>query len=229
VSETANAMPQVAATVFGDRLDAARQYVQLLATAGVERGLVGPREVDRLWDRHLLNCAVVGELVPTGARVADLGSGAGLPGIALALARPDLFIDLVEPMARRTAFLTEAVAALGLSGVHIVRARADEVTRDAYDVVTARAVAPLDRLVTLALPAVRLGGTLLALKGASAAAEVAAARHVVAAAGGGHSVIERVGVGVVDPLTTVVVVVRERAAAPAGGPRRRVGGGARAR
>lgn len=220
VSQPANAMPQVAESVFGDRVEAARAYVRLLATAGVERGLVGPREADRLWDRHLLNCAVVAELIPVGARVVDLGSGAGLPGLAFALARPDLQIDLVEPMARRTAFLAEALAVLQLSGVHILRTRADGVAHGAYDVVTARALAPLHRLVPMALPLVRQGGSLLALKGAAVEAEVAAAREAIAAVGGGRPTIEQVGSGVIDPPTTVVRVIRLRTGGPSGGPPR---------
>jgi len=219
VSQPTAAIPQVAESVFGDRLEAARAYAQLLATAGVERGLVGPREVGRLWDRHLLNCAVVAELIPPGARVVDLGSGAGLPGLVLALARPDLSVDLVEPMARRTAFLAEAVALLQLDAVHILRTRADGVAEAAYDVVTARALAPLHRLVPMALRLAKRGGVLLALKGAAVEAEVAAAREAIAAAGGGRPSIEQVGRGVIDPPTTVVRVIRTRPAAPTGGPR----------
>lgn len=215
--------PPGAASVFGDRLEAAFRYADLLASVAVERGLIGPREVDRLWERHLLNSAVLAELIPEGARVADLGSGAGLPGIPLALVRPDLTVDLVEPMARRTTFLTEVVAELGLTAVHIVRARAEGLAAGAYDVVTARALAPLDRLAAMALPAVRQGGRLLALKGASAAVEVAAAGEAITAAGGGRAEIVQVGVGVVDPPVTVVVVVRRRGVAPPGGPRRRAG------
>jgi 16S rRNA (guanine527-N7)-methyltransferase len=220
VSHPANAIPQVAESVFGDRAEAAGAYVRLLATAGVDRGLVGPREVDRLWDRHVLQCAVVADLIPAGARVADLGSGAGLPGLALALARPDLSIDLVEPMARRTAFLAEALAVLPLDAVHILRTRADGVARGAYDVVTARALAPLHRLVPMALPLAKPGGWLLALKGATVEAEVAAAREAIAAAGGSRPTIEQVGRGVIDPPATVVRVIHRRTAAPTGGPRR---------
>ena len=172
--------PECAREVFGDRFDLAEAYVARLAGDGVLRGLIGPRERDRLWERHVLNCAVLAPLIPQDARVADLGSGAGLPGIVLALVRPDLDIDLVEPLERRTAFLTEVLAELGLTRCRVVRARADALAdqsghASSYDVVTARALAPLDRLLGWAHPLVRPLGQVLALKGASAASEVTAA------------------------------------------------------
>ena len=149
-------------------MDLARRFVVHLATSGVERGLIGPREVPRLWNRHVLNCAVLGELVPQGVRVVDVGSGAGLPGIALAIARPDLQVVLVEPLERRTTWLDEVVADLGL-GVRVLRARAEEVAgTERAAVVTARAVAPLDKLARWTLPLVQPGGELLAIKGRSA-------------------------------------------------------------
>ncbi len=209
---------QAAATaVFGDRLPLAAAYVDLLATDGVVRGLIGPREAPRLWERHLLNCAVVAEAIPHGASVLDVGSGAGLPGIVLAVARPDLSIGLVEPLARRTTFLTEAVEMLGLGGiVTVVRARAEEAARTLTpaDVVTARAVAPLDRLAGWCLPLTAVGGRLLALKGSSAADEVAEHRSAVAALGGGDPSVRLCGEGLIDPPTTVVEVVREQEVAP---------------
>lgn len=143
------AAPAAAADLLGGQLSLAQEYARLLTTDGVQRGLVGPGEAPRIWDRHLLNCAVVAELVPVGASVTDVGSGAGLPGIVLALARPDLQVRLVEPMARRTTFLNEVVAALGLAGqVSVERARAEECAGriPLAAVVTARALAPLDRL-----------------------------------------------------------------------------------
>jgi 16S rRNA (guanine527-N7)-methyltransferase len=161
--------------VFGDRLPLAERYVDMLATAGVERGLIGPREVPRLWERHVLNCAVVVPRVPTGATVADVGSGAGLPGLVWAIARPDLEVTLIEPLLRRTVFLEEAVDALGLDRVRVLRARADDVD-ERFDVVTARAVAPLEKLGAWCLPLVRPGGVLLALKGRTAEEEVASSR-----------------------------------------------------
>jgi 16S rRNA (guanine527-N7)-methyltransferase len=207
-------LAHAAAEAFGDHLALASQYAELLVTDGVVRGLIGPREAPRIWDRHLINCAVVAEMIGFGASVVDVGSGAGLPGIVLAVARPDLRITLVEPLARRTAFLSEAVTALGLdSTVTVVRARAEDLVGGppvAADVVTARAVAPLDRLAGWCLPLAATGGRLLALKGASAADEVAEHRDAIARLGGSDPVITLCGVGVIDPPTTVVEVVRER-------------------
>lgn len=207
----------VASTVFGARLPLAVAYAELLITDGVVRGLIGPREAPRIWERHLVNCAVMAEMIPIGASVTDVGSGAGLPGIVLAVARPDLRITLVEPLARRTAFLSETVTALGLDAtVTVVRGRADEVTHDldAADVVTARAVAPLDRLAGWCLPLAAVGGRLLALKGASAADEVAEHGAAVARLGGGAPLVRHCGDGLIDPPTTVVEIVRERAVVP---------------
>jgi 16S rRNA (guanine527-N7)-methyltransferase len=200
--------------LFGDRLPVAIEYARWLATDGVVRGLIGPRETDRLWDRHLLNCAVVAELIPSGSSVVDVGSGAGLPGIVLSVARPDLTVVLVEPLARRTAFLAEVVSDLGLSMVSVVRARAEDVVGDLNpaDVVTARAVASLDRLAAWCLPLARLGGCLLALKGAMAADEIKAHRDVVARLGGGPPVLRSCGAQILASPTTVVEVPRKRSA-----------------
>jgi 16S rRNA (guanine527-N7)-methyltransferase len=207
-----------AEALFGDRLALASSYADLLATDGVVRGLIGPREAPRIWDRHLLNCAAMAELIPSGASVVDVGSGAGLPGIVLAVARPDLSVVLVEPLARRIAFLAEVVPALGLDrSVTVIRGRAEELgeTLTPADVVTARAVAPLDRLVGWCLPLAALGGRLLALKGASAADEVAEHRDAIGRLGGSTPVVRLCGVDVIDPPTTVVEIIRERAVAPA--------------
>jgi 16S rRNA (guanine527-N7)-methyltransferase len=175
--ETREPDPELIAQVFApERLPALRRYAELLADDGVTRGLLGPREVPRLWDRHLVNCGLLAGVVPVGARVADLGSGAGLPGLVLALARPDLSVTLVEPMLRRATFLLEACALLGLEEVQVVRARAEDLTGNSFDVVTARALAPLPKLLGWGLPLVAPGGTLLAMKGSSAAEEVAAAQ-----------------------------------------------------
>ena len=205
--------PEAARAVFGPAYDRAVAYADLLATAGIERGLIGPREVPRLWERHLLNSAVLGELVPPGARVLDVGSGAGLPGIPLALARPDLHVVLLEPLARRVTFLQEATADLGT--VEVVRGRAEEghVRRalGVSDVVTARAVAPLERLAGWCLPLVRPGGRLLALKGDAAAEELAAS--------GLEGEVVQCGEGVVDPPATVVVLSRGTVRATARGGR----------
>jgi len=208
---SAPAPPESASTIFGDAMPAAVQFVELLAAVGIERGLIGPREVDRLWDRHLLNSAVVGERIPNGVRVIDIGSGAGLPGIPLCLARPDLDVTLLEPMARRVAWLEEVVEALHLSAT-VVRGRAEEPAikqqlADA-DVVVARAVAPLDRLWGWSAPLLRPGGRLVALKGESAEVEVARDGGGVKRAGGLVPVIERCGVGMLETPTTIIEVER---------------------
>ena len=200
--------PPAAATVFGARLDAVGEYARLLATDGVTRGLLGPREVPRLWERHLLNCAVVADLLGPGATVTDVGSGAGLPGIPLALARPDLDIELLEPLQRRAIFLEEVVAALGLDRVRVVRGRAEDAVGAAgVDVVTARAVAPLSRLAGWCLPLLRPGGSLIALKGAQAMAELDAAADDLRRLGAVDWGVELCGHGLVDPPTIVVRVV----------------------
>ena len=171
--------PPAAAAAFGAAFPLAQRYVALLAGPGVERGLIGPREPARLWTRHLLNSVALAEFVPPDAEVVDVGSGAGLPGIPLALARPDLQVTLLEPMARRVSFLEEVVADLELTTVQVRRGRADDVAARSVDVAVARAVAPLDRLVAMTLPMLRPGGRLVALKGQNAADEIAAAKSVL--------------------------------------------------
>ncbi|WP_328977300.1 16S rRNA (guanine(527)-N(7))-methyltransferase RsmG [Streptomyces canus] len=200
--------PEQAREVFGDRFDDAVRYAELLAEAGVQRGLIGPREVPRLWERHLLNCAVLSEVVPEGVTVCDVGSGAGLPGIPLALVREDLKITLLEPLLRRTTFLTEVVELLGLDHVTVVRGRAEEVMGKLtpVHVVTARAVAPLDRLATWGVPLLRPYGEMLALKGDTAEEELKAAGTALSKLGAVATSILHVGEGVVDPLSTVVRV-----------------------
>jgi 16S rRNA (guanine527-N7)-methyltransferase len=200
-----------AQAVFGDRYALAERYAALLTCSGVSRGLIGPSEADRLWERHLLNSAVVGELIPHGCRVLDMGSGAGLPGIPLAIARPDLMVALLEPMARRVAWLQEVIADLGLTvPVHRGRAEDPRVRHElgGNDVVTARAVAPLGRLAGWALPLVAPGGRLLAIKGASAEEEAARDMVAVRAAGGAAVEIVQCGGTIVQPPTTVIVVPR---------------------
>ncbi len=192
--------------VFADRLPLAQAYAALLTDAGVVRGLIGPREVPRLWERHLLNCAVVSEEIDEGADVCDLGSGAGLPGLVLAIRRPDLRVTLVEPLLRRATFLTEAADALGLDNVTVLRSRAEElVGRLQFCVVTSRALAPLPRLLDWSLPLVRTGGVMLALKGRSAAAEVAGAA-VPLHRWGVLAEVREVGRDSLDPPSTVVRV-----------------------
>ncbi|MEU0423838.1 16S rRNA (guanine(527)-N(7))-methyltransferase RsmG [Streptomyces canus] len=200
--------PEQAREVFGDRFDDAVRYAELLAEAGVQRGLIGPREVPRLWGRHLLNCAVLSEVVPEGVTVCDVGSGAGLPGIPLALVREDLKITLLEPLLRRTTFLTEVVELLGLDHVTVVRGRAEEVMGKLtpVHVVTARAVAPLDRLAAWGVPLLRPYGEMLALKGDTAEEELKAAGTALSKLGAVETSILHVGEGVVDPLSTVVRV-----------------------
>jgi 16S rRNA (guanine527-N7)-methyltransferase len=216
--DTDPAVPPEAGSVFGPAVDAAAEYARLLATEGTVRGLIGPREVPRLWERHLLNSAAIASLVPVGARVVDVGSGAGLPGIPLALARPDLTVTLLEPLARRVAFLTECVRRLGLERVTVVRGRAEEgsIRRQlgGADVVTARAVAPLDKLAGWCLPLLRPGGLLLAMKGSTAAAELAATGPLPGAA---DALLTQAG----DPPATVIVVTRGTVRATARGGRAR--------
>ena len=195
--------------MFGHRLPLAEQYATLLSTGGIERGLIGPREADRLWERHLLNCAVIGELVPTAARVLDVGSGAGLPGIPLAIARPDLQVELVEPMLRRTSWLEQTVAALGMADTVVVtRGKAAVIGPRQVDVVTARAVAPLERLLPMCMPFLRPGGVLLALKGEQAQAEVDAVHRQASKWRVSSMDVARCGRGVLAEETTVVVARR---------------------
>ncbi|WP_392391040.1 16S rRNA (guanine(527)-N(7))-methyltransferase RsmG [Nocardioides sp. LHD-245] len=204
------APPAVLAEVFSaDRLPLVQEYAELLATDGVVRGLIGPRETPRLWERHLINCGLLAAALPADATVADVGSGAGLPGLVLAIARPDLQVTLIEPLLRRTTFLEEAVAQLGLDNVTVVRGRADALHGVAtYDVVTARAVAPLDKLATWCLPLVAPHGALLAMKGSSAADEVAAAAETCRRLGCAPAVVEELGAelaaeGAVEPIRIV--------------------------
>ena len=200
-------VPETARGVFASRLELAAAYADLLATDGVTRGLIGPREAPRIWDRHLLNCAVLTDLLPEDADVCDIGSGAGLPGLVLAIRRPDLRVTLVEPLLRRTTFLAEVVERLGLDNVEVRRGRAEELHGSAeFSVVTSRAVAPLPRLLAWSMPLVRQGGALVAMKGSSAADEVAAARSDLESCGGRSVEVVTIGEAVIDPPTTVVRV-----------------------
>ena len=197
------------------------RYAEILVGPGTERGLLGPREAPRIWDRHILNCAVVADptvgLIPTGATVADIGSGAGLPGVVWALVRPDLTIVLIESLLRRATFLTECVHSLGLADrVTVVRDRAESVAGGPksarpgqMDVVTARAVAPLGTLAAWGTPLLAPGGYLLALKGESAAEEVGRDSQELAALGLIDVDVIQVGHGVVEPPTTVVTARKD--------------------
>lgn len=190
-----------------ERLPLAVRYADWLADAGVVRGLLGPREVPRLWDRHILNCAVLAAVIPADSAVADIGSGAGLPGLVLAIARPDLRMTLVEPLLRRTTFLSEVVADLGLTNVEVVRGRADALHASrVFDVVTSRAVAPLTRLLEWSMPLVAPYGALVAMKGSSIGDEVAEAAPVLAALGCAPPEISELGAGVVSSTTVCVRV-----------------------
>jgi 16S rRNA (guanine527-N7)-methyltransferase len=203
--ETAHPRDDVMAHWFGAGMPGIHRYVDLLATEGVRRGLIGPREVPRLWTRHVMNCVVVHPLIDTGSSVGDLGSGAGLPGVVLALARPDLSVTLIEPLLRRTRFLDQLPTALGVTNLTILRCRAEELAgKQAFDVVTARAVAPLERLAGWALPLCKDPGELLAIKGSSAGEELEQAAPVLKRLRAGPASIQTCGVGVVEPPTTVV-------------------------
>ncbi|GAA4799859.1 16S rRNA methyltransferase GidB [Mycobacteroides abscessus subsp. bolletii] len=198
---------EAAQKVFGDRLPVAQRYVQHLASSGIERGLIGPREVPRLWERHVLNCAVVQELIEQGATVADVGSGAGLPGLCLAIARPDLSLTLIEPLERRVIWLTEVVEDLGLENVDIMRSRAEQaVGYVEADYVTARAVSALVGLLDITLPILRGTGQLLALKGRTATEEITKAKKKLNKYGARKTEILLAGEDLLEEPTTVVRV-----------------------
>jgi 16S rRNA (guanine527-N7)-methyltransferase len=192
------------------------EFADLLAGEATVRGLIGPREVPRLWERHLLNCAALTELIPEGSSVCDIGSGAGLPGLVLAIRRPDLFVTLVEPLLRRTAFLDLAVSTMELRNVTVRRGRAEEfhdeaATDGGFDVVTSRAVAPLDRLARWSLPLVRDGGLFLAMKGSSAQEELEAGRALLRRLGGVDPDVRVIEEPWLDHPVRVIAVRRGRA------------------
>jgi len=189
------------------RLPLAAAYAARLAGDGVVRGLIGPREVPRLWDRHVLNCAVVAEAIPADASVCDIGSGAGLPGLVLAVARPDVDVTLVEPLLRRTTFLEEVVADLALRNVTVRRARAEEVHGERrFDIVTSRAVAPMERLLAWSMPLVAPDGALLAMKGSSAAEEIESSRPAWQRLGCAAPTVHTVGEALPASTATLVRV-----------------------
>ena len=197
--------PPAAAALFGDRLPLARAFTAALAEHGEERGLIGPLEPPRLWSRHVLNSAVAAPLFPADGRVADIGSGAGLPGLVLAIARPDVQWVLIEPMERRVAWLNEQVAALELDNVEVVRGRGEEWKGGAVlDAVTARAVSALRTLIPLTAPLVRDGGELILLKGANAANEITAAEKQIRKFKLSNVRVEPVGEGIIDEPTRVI-------------------------
>lgn len=204
------AEPASAVKVFGARIDTARAFTEALALHGEERGLIGPLELPRLWSRHVLNSAVIAPLFWADARVGDVGSGAGLPGLVLAIARPDVSWVLIEPMERRVAWLNEQVDALGLQNVDVVRARAEEYApQGSFDQVTARAVSALRTLIPSTAPLVRAGGELVLLKGAGAPGEIDAAERQIRRFRLKDVRVELVGEGVIaEPSRVVRATVR---------------------
>jgi 16S rRNA (guanine527-N7)-methyltransferase len=198
------AEPTFAGRVFGDRIDVVRAFTENLAARGEELGLIGPLELARLWTRHVANCGLVAPLLVRGARVGDVGSGAGLPGLVLAIARPDVHLTLIEPMERRVQWLETQVVALELSNVDVVRARAEDCAGMSLDQVTARAVSALRTLIPITAPAVRPGGELILMKGAGAGAELtAAAKQVSKFRLRGAEVIELGGGNLGEPTWVV--------------------------
>jgi len=214
VSRETPLAPDIARGVFAAALPAAERYAQLLATEGVDRGLLGPREAPRLWERHLINCALLGDAIPNGADVCDVGTGAGLPGVVLALCRPDLALTLVEPSLRRTTFLDEIVVALRLSNVEVIRARAEELHgRRRFSIVTSRALAPLARLLQWSMPLVSAGGALVAMKGSSVHQEIGSASEALRRYRAASVTVVELGAEILDPPTTVLRVETRRAEA----------------
>ncbi len=194
--------PAVAAELFGDSIDRARSYAAQLTARGEELGLIGPQELSRLWSRHLVNCVLLAPLLRPG-RVGDVGSGAGLPGLVLAIARPDVDLVLIEPMERRTEWLREEAGRLGLANVEVLRGRAEDVGELRLDQVTARAVSALRTLIPLTAPLVRIGGELILMKGARVADEMEAARKQIAKARLRDVEVLELGTGVVPETTRV--------------------------
>ncbi|MEY3473309.1 MAG: hypothetical protein RLY22_812 [Actinomycetota bacterium] len=195
--------PIEAAAVFGDRIDLARGYAAALVRDSDLLGLLGPREMPRLWSRHILNSAVVAELVPPGKTVCDIGSGAGLPGIPMAIVLPDTLFTLIEPMERRSDWLISVIDELGLKNVEVIRARAEEVG-EVFDIATARAVSALPKLLRMCIPLVRHGGEILALKGSKAAEEIEEAKRIQKKLGVESFKIEFAGARLLSEPTLVV-------------------------
>ncbi|MBZ8177275.1 16S rRNA (guanine(527)-N(7))-methyltransferase RsmG [Corynebacterium poyangense] len=206
--------PEVAREIFGTHLSVAVAYHRSLASDGAQRGFIGPREVPRLWERHILNCAVIAEAMPEKASVVDVGSGAGLPGIPLAIARPQLQITLIEPLLKRSTYLQEIVSELGLKNVSVIRGRAeDKAVRfkaSGADIVTSRAVAPLGKLCGWSLPLVRRGGMMVAMKGSSVTEEIERDAKAIRNAGGGAPEVVQVGGKYLSQATTLVRIPRVR-------------------
>jgi 16S rRNA (guanine527-N7)-methyltransferase len=205
-TSTLEAEPAVAREIFGDRIEVVRQFTADLAQHGEELGLIGPLELPRLWTRHVVNSGLVAPLLTAGGRIGDIGSGAGLPGLVLAAARPDTTLVLIEPMERRTDWLSAEAERLGLANVEVVRARAEDVELDVWlDQATARAVSALSKLIPLTARLVKTGGQLILMKGARVDQEVEAARKVIARTHLVDVEVLELGVGVVDPAETTRV------------------------
>ncbi|MGB8379676.1 MAG: 16S rRNA (guanine(527)-N(7))-methyltransferase RsmG [Dermatophilaceae bacterium] len=206
------ATPAIAAHVFGPRIGVAEEYARLLAGTGIDHGLLGPRERPRVWERHILNCAVIAHGFTSEADVLDVGSGAGLPGVVLAIARPDLHVTLVEPLQRRTSWLQRTISDLRLENVSLRRGRAESLWGDVRGrYVTARAVARLSTVSMWCLPLLEPGGSLLVMKGATAEAELAVDRPEIECLGGRRMRVEAYGIGLVDPPSLVVRIEVDRA------------------
>jgi len=202
--DTLEAEPAVAARLFGDRIDVAREFTRHLAEQGEELGLIGPLELPRLWSRHILNCVVVAPLLRPGL-VGDVGSGAGLPGLVLAIARPDVSFVLIEPMERRVAWLNSQITALGLTNASVLRARAEDIRLNApLDQVTARAVSAFKTLIPLTAPLLRPGGELVVMKGAGAAGEISNATKAIARFKLRNVEVVTLGEGVLQDVTRVI-------------------------
>lgn len=206
------AAPETAAAVFGERMSMATTFATVLADTGVSHGLIGPREVPILWERHILNCAVAHEAFPQDAEIVDVGSGAGLPGLALAIARPDLHLHLVEPMLRRTTWLTDTIGVLGLTNATVHRGRAEEFDGVlSVEWATARAVARIDKLARWTFPLLAEGGTLVALKGSSAQDELDATAPTLRKLGMTASEVVTYGAEILEvPTVTMQLTVRPR-------------------
>jgi 16S rRNA (guanine527-N7)-methyltransferase len=200
------AEPQAAASIFGSQLELARAYTHRLAIDSETFGLLGPRELPRIWGRHVINSALLADLVPSGSKVADIGSGAGLPGIPMAIAKPDAHFTLIEPMERRSGWLQQVVDDLGIKNVEVIRSRAEEVLRTDFDIATARAVAALDKLLRLLTPLIRGGSgkTVLAMKGSRAPEEIMDAKKRLETLGFEAPEIITLGEGIAPETATVV-------------------------
>lgn len=198
--------PAAAADIFGSQLDLARAYTDRLARDSETFGLLGPRELPRIWGRHVINSALLSELVPAGSKVADIGSGAGLPGLPMAIAKPDAHFTLIEPMERRSNWLQQVISDLGLNNVDVIRSRAEEVQRTDFDIATARAVAALDKLLRLLTPLIRgsEGKTVLAMKGSRAPEEIIDAKSRLDLFGFDEPEIITLGQGRAPETATVV-------------------------